>query len=235
MTPHLAVFDIDGTLLPHPSSERRFIRHLLAQRHLGYRQLVSWVAFVPRWRRRFGPAVWVKNKAYLNGLRLDEVSHWAAQFVTRELAPLWRSEVLDRLQEHQSRGDRIMLLSGTSQFLADAIAHVLRTDEAVGTLCDLDGGRLTDKPPLRHPFGNGKLALVAAARGRLGIEWAEVTAYGDSRHDLPLLEAVGRPVAVAPDHVLRHAAQVRGWEILAAKNGRNTARAGGGPRDRKGQ
>lgn len=191
--------------------------------------MVSWLTFVPRWRRRFGPAVWVKNKAYLNGLSLDEVSHWAAQFVTKELVPLWRSEVLIRLLEHQSRGDRIMLLSGTSQFLADAIAHVLRADEAVGTLCDLDGGRLTDKPPLRHPFENGKLAEVAVACGCQDIEWAEVTAYGDSRHDLPLLEAVGRPVAVAPDRVLRHAAQARGWEILAAKNGRNAARGQGVP------
>jgi hypothetical protein len=38
-------------------------------------------------------------------------------------------------------------------------------------------------------------------------------AYTDSITDLPMLEAVGHPVAVNPDRDLRHEAEERGWEI----------------------
>lgn len=43
--------------------------------------------------------------------------------------------------------------------------------------------------------------------------------YSDSHNDLPLLEAVGRPVAVDPDPVLRAHAQAAGWDILSFREG----------------
>ena len=38
------------------------------------------------------------------------------------------------------------------------------------------------------------------------------SAYSDSATDLPMLEAVGRPVAVNPDRALAKVARERGWE-----------------------
>jgi hypothetical protein len=46
-----------------------------------------------------------------------------------------------------------------------------------------------------------------------GIDLAESFAYSDSITDLPMLEAVGHPVAVNPDRDLRRVAAERGWEI----------------------
>src|SRR5690606_2743793 len=51
----------------------------------------------------------------------------------------------------------------------------------------------------------------AAARG---LDLAASYAYSDSVTDLPMLEAVGHPVAVNPDRELRRAAQERGWPIV---------------------
>jgi phosphoserine phosphatase len=50
----------------------------------------------------------------------------------------------------------------------------------------------------------------------LGVSAADVAAYGDSGHDLPLLRAVGRPVAVRPAAALARVARSAGWEIIAA-------------------
>jgi fatty acyl-CoA reductase len=45
-------------------------------------------------------------------------------------------------------------------------------------------------------------------------------AYADSISDLPMLEAVGNPVAVNPDRRLAAAARSRGWQIRRwSKNG----------------
>jgi len=46
-----------------------------------------------------------------------------------------------------------------------------------------------------------------------GIDLAASSAYSDSATDLPMLEAVGRPVAVNADRALAKVAKERGWEM----------------------
>jgi phosphoserine phosphatase len=63
-------------------------------------------------------------------------------------------------------------------------------------------------------FGAGKLRLARAfAEGR-GVSLADCTFYTDSYSDLPMLEAVGRPVAVNPDRRLLRRAERAGWPVL---------------------
>jgi len=47
-----------------------------------------------------------------------------------------------------------------------------------------------------------------------GYDLQQCYAYSDSQTDLPMLEAVGHPVAVNPDAALRQAALDRDWPIL---------------------
>ena len=53
---------------------------------------------------------------------------------------------------------------------------------------------------------------------------SECVAYADSSSDLPLLEAVGHPVAVNPDAKLAATARKRGWHV------EQWSRAPGAPR-----
>jgi len=46
-----------------------------------------------------------------------------------------------------------------------------------------------------------------------GLDLSASYAYSDSHTDLPLLEAVGNPVAVNPDRELRKVAEEREWPI----------------------
>ena len=47
-----------------------------------------------------------------------------------------------------------------------------------------------------------------------GATLADSAFYTDSHSDLPMLEAVGRPMPVHPDPRLRRLAQRRGWPTL---------------------
>ena len=49
---------------------------------------------------------------------------------------------------------------------------------------------------------------------REGIDLAASYAYSDSESDLPMLRAVGHPVAVNPDAELARVAREEGWEVL---------------------
>ncbi|HMI68991.1 MAG TPA: HAD-IB family hydrolase, partial [Solirubrobacteraceae bacterium] len=49
---------------------------------------------------------------------------------------------------------------------------------------------------------------------REGIDLAASWGYSDSESDLPVLRAVGHPVAVNPDSELARVAREEGWEIM---------------------
>ena len=58
--------------------------------------------------------------------------------------------------------------------------------------------------------GPAKAAAITDLAAREGLDLARCAAYSDSVNDLPMLSAVGRPVAVNPDAALRRAARERG-------------------------
>jgi HAD superfamily hydrolase (TIGR01490 family) len=212
----LAIFDIDGTLT-RGSTEKRFWRYLFAHGRQGPRQILAHLWFLVRFLPRYGVRVAKKDKAYLTGLATPEVAALAADFVSSEVLPRLYMPALQRLQQHQRRGDTVALLSGTLEPIARALADELGVQHVVATVCAERAGRYLAIPPVEHPFSAQKLDLAAALATRLGTDLRLASAYADSAHDLKLLQAVGSPVAVRPDARLRRAARANGWEIIAAR------------------
>lgn len=215
----LALFDIDGTLVTGASTERRFYRHLLRTGAQGPRQVAAALWFLLSGWPRFGRQVFKKNKAYLYQLPVARVTALADAWVPRALAGAWHVAAVRRLHQHLADGDRVVLLSGTPDFLAAAIARELGVNRSIGSACERRGGRFGRRAPARHPFGAEKLALARELCAQQGVAAADVVAYGDSRHDLDLLRWVGRAVAVRPDAGLLAEAAARGWEVLGQRHG----------------
>ena len=213
MSPRAVFMDLDGTLIPPPSSEVRLARHLLRRGLLGPRQLGAWFAFLLA-HARLGRHALRLDKAWLAGLEVAAVAEAAEALAGRELLPALRPAVRARLERHLAAGDRVVLLTGAPQPIAAALAARLGLAAAIGSLCAARGGRYAAAAPLRHPFGRAKRILAAAWCEQAGFDLGRAVAYADSRHDLPLLEAVGEPVAVAPDRALAARARARGWAVI---------------------
>ncbi len=213
----LVIFDIDGTLVTGLNTEKRFFLRLLRNGNQGPRQILAYLAYLSRWSVLDGRHVLKRNKAYLTLLSSDKVRRLAADWVASDFHRIWFRPSVERLRRHLARGDRVVLLSGTPDFLATEIAVALGVSEAIGSRCAERAGRFRFGPPLRHPFGHTKLSIARELCARYGVRLDQVTAYADSRHDLPLLEAVGTAVAVRPDSRLAAAARERGWEVIGAR------------------
>lgn len=213
----LAVFDVDGTLVAGPSTEKRLFLCLFRRGRLKPAQLSAFLRFGALHATEYGWHTWKKDKAYLAGLPCAEVEALVSQWVRRSAPRWWFPPCVERLRRHQAAGDTVVLLTGTPQFLADALARELGADHAIGTRCAAAAGRFLARPPLRHPFGSAKLELLEALCAELGVSESDLWAYGDSVHDLPLLRFAGRPVAVRPDAGLRAAAEAAGWEMLGRR------------------
>lgn len=210
----LALFDIDGTLLIGPSSERRFYLQLLRTGNQGPQQLLSGAWFALRWSWRFGRHVFKKDKAYLVGLEVNKIEEMANDWVATALVDDWCRPCVQRLRMHQDAGDRVVLLSGSPDFICRAIAARLGVAEWIGSCCPQKQGYFARGLPPRHPFGAEKLQIASALCACSRIAPADVVAYANSCHDLDLLEWAGTAVAVQPDPDLSAAALARGWEIL---------------------
>jgi len=213
----LAIFDIDGTLVPG-STERRFWRYLLRSGHQGPRQIAAYLWFLLRYLPAYGLHVGKKNKAYLAGLDTSQVAALAQIFVTTEVVPQLRKPVVQRLQQHLRRGDTVALLSGTLEPIARAVAEALGVQHVTATVCSERRGRYRASPPAVHPFGVAKLHIATQLAAELGANLSHATAYADSEHDLRLLEAVSEPVAVMPDARLLLAARAKNWDVIGAND-----------------
>ena len=147
-----AFFDLDGTLMPLPSIEKRFFSRLRYRRILGIRNYFLWLAgavrLVPRGIRQIMHA----NKMYLRGVRVDvegggtglpvclRVRDKAGKNAERRRGnkgerrrqakmpvPLY-PEAVERAAWHADRGHLIVIVSGTLEMLAERAARLLEAE-----------------------------------------------------------------------------------------------------------
>jgi HAD superfamily hydrolase (TIGR01490 family) len=160
------------------------------------------------------------NRAFYRnyrGWRAAEVRALAGEVFATVVRPRLHPAGVARVAAHRAAGERVVLVSGSLDFIVAPLADVLgvaREDALCVALAERDGictGELTG-PPLSS---EAKAAAVRAFAGRHGIDLARSHAYGDAAADLPMLATVGHPVAVNPDRALRRTAVAAGWPIVA--------------------
>jgi HAD superfamily hydrolase (TIGR01490 family) len=176
--------------------------------------LIFWLRYFPVLRGHTAK----KNKAYLYMLQTERVHGLAERFVTDEILPRLYVPAVQRLQAHLRQGHIVVLLSGTLEPIANALARALGVQHVRATVCRERGGRYLAGPPKVHPFGAIKLEIAAQLAAEMGADLRDASAYGDSLHDLALLEAVGDPVAVLPDRPLLETARGNRWLIIRSRN-----------------
>ena len=140
---------------------------------------------------------------------LDEiVDEVLTDHVLARLAPA----AVRRVREHRAAGQPTVLITGAIRPLTRPLAplfdHIVAAELGVDERGICTG--YLDTSPLT---GESRAAWIRDWAARNDIDLTQSYAYADSHSDLPMLEAVGRPVAVRPDVTLfRHARRNR-WEI----------------------
>jgi putative phosphoserine phosphatase / 1-acylglycerol-3-phosphate O-acyltransferase len=123
------------------------------------------------------------------------------------------------IEQHRQEGRLIVLATTTPLDLIAPLAASLGVDDIVATryatTADEDGDhRYTGGLDGRFVWASGKVAGVRQWASGHDVDLSESWAYSDSMYDLPLLFAVGHPVAVNPDLRLAALAAVLRWPQL---------------------
>jgi HAD superfamily hydrolase (TIGR01490 family) len=218
-----AFFDIDGTLLPAPSLEWRFIGYLLERDEISSGHAGRWLAQLAAtfWHDPHGATL--GNKFYLRGLNETLVNEWEKSFAPTFDSLALFDEALHRISWHHVQGHRVFLVSGTLAPLARVAARhlgawVTAEIEVCATELEVTAGNpriWNGRIAGGHMSGSAKLRAVKMFAARHGLDLGRSYAYGDSAGDLQMLEAVGRGIAVNPTRHLARVARKRGWQTCA--------------------
>jgi HAD superfamily hydrolase (TIGR01490 family) len=126
--------------------------------------------------------------------------------------PIIYAEALDLMARHRAEGRLIVIVSASPEEIVLPLARYLGVDEAIASRASVDeAGRYTGEMAF-DAFGPAKVDAMHDLAARLHIDLAASYAYSDSATDIPMLEAVGHPVAVNADRELARAASESGWE-----------------------
>lgn len=215
----LALFDLDHTLIPIDSDQSwgRFTTEMgvtdagefLKTNEAFYQDycreeldIAAYVRFTTQAARLMGP-----QKAL--ALR--------ARYMQEVIQPHILSQALDLVNAHRERGDHLMIVTATNEWVTRPIADCFGIEDLIAVELQTDAtGWITGEIKGIPSLGEGKLKRVEQWLKAKGLHLSELdtTFYSDSINDLPLMKSVKHPVATNPDERLKALAIEKAWPIL---------------------
>jgi len=216
---HLALFDLDNTLLPIDSdhSWSRFLGRIgvidgdehTRRNDEFYRQYKAGTLVIEEFL-----AFQLRPLAEHPRTQLDE---WHRQFMVDCITPHLHETAHALIKKHRDAGDLIAIITATNEFVTRPIADAFHIEHLMAIELEQENGQYTGRHTGTPSFRDGKVTRVhqwLAGRGKRLDEFEKSWFYSDSINDLPLLEVVTDPVAVNPDEALTRVATDRGWPML---------------------
>lgn len=213
-----AFFDLDKTLMAG-SSGMQFARVAAQQGIVSRRQLASWGVEHLRYRLRGTTderteEVLRAARELITGVPAVTVERMGPAVMTAILPRVF-PEMLAEVHAHQDAGRSAFIVSAAGNDVVESLARVLGMDGGIGTRYEVDAeGSYTGRFDGPFVYGSGKVEAMQSFADRHEIDLASSYAYSDSLSDLPMLRAVGNPVAVNPDPPLAAIAKEEGWQTL---------------------
>lgn len=216
---HLALFDLDNTLLPLDSDYEwgRFLGRLGAvdadayqrENDRFYREYVAGTMDIGEFLA-FCLAPLAAHPA-------EQLDAWHRRYMDEVIRPALRPQARALVDSHRERGDLCAIVTATNAFVTGPIAREFGIEHLIATDVERVDGRITGRPAGTPTYREGKISRTEQWLQSLGHRWDGFERswfYSDSANDIPLLSRVTDPVATNPDARLAAHARERGWQVL---------------------
>tara|TARA_B100000700_G_scaffold236256_1_gene262077 strand:- start:3006 stop:5339 length:2334 start_codon:yes stop_codon:yes gene_type:complete len=212
---HLAAFDLENTLI---ASNVVASYAWLGSRHLSGRDRVRFVAglvaeapaLLSLDRKDRSDFLRYFYRRY-EGAPVEQITHDSLEKFSEMILAKSFPTAIRRVREHRSLGHHTVLITGALDFVVEPFRplfdHIVSAQ--LGVADGTYDGRLTAVPPT----GEARYQALIDHADKHDLDLRESVAYADSASDLPMLEAVGFPVAVNPETRLAGIARKRGWLV----------------------
>ncbi|HYU84847.1 MAG TPA: HAD-IB family hydrolase [Kribbellaceae bacterium] len=225
-----AFFDVDNTML-QGASVFHLARGLYRRRFFTRREIAAKAVDQLRFRLHGETPDSVAEArasalAFIAGHRVSEVRILVEEIFDEVMADRIWPGTKALAQLHLDAGERVWLVTAAPVEVAQLMARRLGLTGALGTVAEQVNGVYTGNLVGDILHGPAKAEAVRALAQREDLDLSCCAAYSDSANDLPMLELVGRPCAINPDHKLRRHAEAHGWDVRDYRTGRKAARLG---------
>jgi HAD superfamily hydrolase (TIGR01490 family) len=224
-----AFFDVDNTMM-QGASIYYFARGLARRKYFTSGDLARFALKQLRFRlvaaEHAGDVSSAKAAAlaFVAGWRVDEMERLSEEIFDELMVDRIWSGTHALAQLHLDAGQRVWLVTAAPVELGRIIAARLGLTGALGTVAEIRDGVYTGQLVGDLLHGPAKVDAIKSLAAAEGLDLDRCSAYSDSVNDIPMLLAVGHPVAVNPDSGLRREARGRGWEIRDFRTGRKAAK-----------
>jgi HAD superfamily hydrolase (TIGR01490 family) len=150
--------------------------------------------------------------ALTRGWDREQVEEIVRDALATLIDPYIYLEALDLMELHRALGRKVFIVSSSAEEIVRPLAERLGRVDVIATKARVEDGKYTGELEF-YCYGANKAMAIREVADQQEIDLAASYAYSDSITDLPMLEAVGHPVAVNPDRDLRREAEKRGWQI----------------------
>ncbi len=210
---HLAAFDLENTII---ASNVVFSYSWLATRNMGPADRMKFVMktvqeapqllaldsrdrtdFLRHFYRRY------------DGASVAQMEKLGQELLADHILTKAFPDAVRRVREHRALGHRTVLITGALNIVVDPLKPLF--DDVICAEMSVKNGKYTGELLSVPPTGEVRAQALRDYADAHDLDLNESVAYADSSSDLPLLDAVGFPVAVNPETRLASISQKRGW------------------------
>ncbi len=210
----LAVFDLDGTITRHDTLVPYIAGFLKPApwRWLGLLAVVPSVGLyalrsTDRGRLKASLIKWT-----LGGATRAQIASWNERFVPALLREGLFADAVARIAQHRSDGDRLVLMSASTDLYVPAVGRALGFDEVICTGVRWEADRLRGDLTTPNRRGDEKARCFSVLRGQ--HPGLTTVAYGNAGSDLPHLRLADHGYLVNGSSSARREAATLGVETV---------------------
>jgi len=146
---------------------------------------------------------------------MQTLNDWHQEFMQLKILPLITEASRQLVASHARRGDTLLIITATNQFVTAPIAKEFGITNLLATTPEQVNGRYTGRVEGTPCFQTGKVERLHIWLAEHGHTMENSWFYSDSHNDMALLQEVTHPVVVDPDENLRQTATQKGWPVIS--------------------
>ena len=210
-------FDVDHTLTKR-SSGRHFIIMGIKRHIFPLRYLFS-IPFYYLYYRYGNIKVSLMEQGFpqLKGIKKETLENLSKESFSKRLLYDIYPEAKILIDTLKKQRREIVFATSSLEIIVKPLAEYLKVENIIANTLEYKESECTGAFEEAPIFGKSKKERVLKFIKERGFSPSDCSFYSDSIHDLPLLEAVGKPVAVNPDFRLKRIAKTKGWKIINFK------------------
>lgn len=209
-----AVFDVDGTLFPPSSMEKAFLTFMLRKGVISIENIFYYflTAILMTLKSNYEEG-FKNNKYYLKYLPVPSIQTAAKKFVKQIVWPKISTLGIDRIHICRQQGYKIVLMSGSPDFLTYPLATYLQPDVTIASELEIIQNRFSGRLVNLHPYGVRKTTILKNLSQKLSLDFHKSIVFANHHSDYHHMQLFGEAVAVNPTAKLKRLAQKHGWKI----------------------